>query len=70
MLLVDGEEVVPIATADMLDEFGFLVTETTSGAEAPDILNAKARIDFLVTDQRMPVMTGMELITAARAQLL
>jgi len=68
VLVVDDEEVVRVATADMLGELGFQVLEAGSGAEALAILHDRAGIDFLVTDHLMPAMTGMELIAAARAR--
>jgi signal transduction histidine kinase len=68
VLLVDDEELVRVATADMLGELGFLVVEATSAAEALAILNEGEGIDFLVTDHLMPAMTGMELIIAARTR--
>ena len=68
VLVVDDEELVRVATADMLGELGFQVVEAESGAEALAILNDRPGIDFLVTDHLMPAMTGMELITAARTQ--
>jgi len=67
VLLVDDEELVRLATADMLGELGFQVVEAASGPDALAILGRAPGIDFLVTDHLMPGMTGIELIAAARA---
>ncbi|RZF64953.1 response regulator [Sphingomonas populi] len=64
-LLVDDEDLVRAATADMLAELGFVVIEARSGAEALVLLDAHASIDILVTDHVMPHMTGAELAHAA-----
>jgi len=66
VLVVDDEDLVRLATADMLGELGFRVVEAASGPDALAILDREPSIDFLVTDQLMPVMTGVELIAAAR----
>ncbi|MFL5344336.1 MAG: response regulator [Hyalangium sp.] len=66
LLLVDDE-------ADVLDILGrmfqrqYRVLTTTSGQEALSILRTQP-VDVLITDQRMPEMTGIELVTAARAE--
>jgi len=64
-LLVDDEDLVRAATADMLAELGFAVIEARSGEEALALLDAHAGIDILVTDHVMPQMTGAELAHAA-----
>jgi len=66
LLFVDDE-------ADVVDLLGQLfrrsydVITARSGAEALEMLRTR-RIDLLVTDQKMPEMTGLELVAAARAQ--
>ena len=61
ILLVDDEDLVRSATAAMLREMGHSVTEATSGAEALERLNAGPRPDVLVTDYKMPRMSGAQL---------
>jgi signal transduction histidine kinase/CheY-like chemotaxis protein len=68
VLLVDDDDIVRAATADMLAELGFDVLEASSGARALILLEGRPDIDFLVTDHLMPAMTGMELIDAVRAK--
>jgi CheY-like chemotaxis protein len=50
----------------MLRQLGFQVMEAASGSEALAILGREPGIDFLVTDHLMPMMSGTELIAAAR----
>ncbi|SEU28878.1 PAS domain S-box-containing protein [Stigmatella erecta] len=45
----------------------YRVLTATSGQEALSILRTQS-VDVLVTDQRMPEMTGIELVAAARAE--
>ncbi|AOH86160.1 hypothetical protein AWL63_21570 [Sphingomonas panacis] len=67
-LLVDDEDLVRAATADMLGELGFAVIEARSGEEALMLLDAHSGIDILVTDHIMPQMTGAELAHAAMSR--
>ena len=61
VLLVDDEELVRFATADVLRDAGYEVIEAASGAEACGIVDAGLVADVLVTDQLMPDMKGSEL---------
>lgn len=67
VLLVDDEEIVRAATADMLRDVGYHVTEATSGSQALSAIRGGVEIDVLVTDYMMPGMTGAALIQEARA---
>jgi CheY-like chemotaxis protein len=66
ILLVDDEELVRVATAEMLSDLGYDVVQATSGAEALQILRAGEVPDVLVTDYLMPGMNGVELVEAAK----
>jgi signal transduction histidine kinase/CheY-like chemotaxis protein len=66
VLLVDDEEIVRTATADMLRDVGYHVTEATSGSQALSAIRGGVEIDVLVTDYMMPGMTGAALIQEAR----
>ena len=66
ILLVDDEDLVRIATADMLSEIGYNVVDTTSGPEALRLLRNGIEPDLLITDYLMPVMNGVELIEEVR----
>jgi PAS domain S-box-containing protein len=68
ILLVDDEELVRMATADMLADLGHQVIEASSGAQALELLRGGAMPDLMITDYLMPGMTGADL--AAEAQTL
>ena len=67
ILLVDDEDLVRSATADMLRELGYIVAEAASGAQAIAVLRGGIGAEVLVTDYLMPGMTGAALIAELRA---
>lgn len=67
ILLVDDEEIVRHATAEMLRDIGYLVEEAASAAQALATLQSGERTEVLVTDYLMPGMTGAALIAELRA---
>jgi len=66
ILLVDDEELVRRATADMLREMGHEVLEAPSGNGGLKLLEERSDIELIVTDYLMPAMRGSELIDKAR----
>ena len=62
LLLVDDEEIVRTATAEMLRDIGYSVTEVSSGSQALAAIRAGIEIDGVVTDYLMPGMNGAQLI--------
>jgi CheY-like chemotaxis protein/anti-sigma regulatory factor (Ser/Thr protein kinase) len=68
VLLVDDEEEVLRALAEMLLTRGHRVLTVGSGPEALRRLDEDPAIDLLLTDLMMPGMTGWELAGAARAR--
>lgn len=66
VLLVDDEELVRRATADMLREMGHDVVETESANGAIKLLEDRSDIELIVTDYLMPGIRGDELIDKAR----
>ena len=66
ILLVDDEDVVRGATTAMLREMGHSVTEATGGSEALERLSADWRPDVVITDFKMPRMSGAELADHVR----
>jgi CheY-like chemotaxis protein len=66
ILLVDDEDVVRAATAEMLEDVGYTVLQADSGPAALAMLRNAEPIDLLVTDYLMPGMNGVELIRNAR----
>ena len=66
VLLVDDEEIVRIATAEMIRDLGHHVVEASSGADALDALAKGLACDVVVTDYKMPRMDGGALALAIR----
>ena len=61
ILLVDDDDPVRETSADMLQELGHTVLQAASGDEALLVLDQHHGIDVMVTDVRMPGMSGLEL---------
>jgi CheY-like chemotaxis protein len=69
ILLVDDAVGLRDLTQMHLSDAGYSVTCAASGTEALELIRAGAeRFDIIVTDYAMPSMSGLDLITAARAQ--
>ena len=68
VLLVDDEEIVREATAEMLTDAGYTVTQAGSAAQALKVALADKRPDIVVADYKMPGMSGVELAQALRAE--
>jgi CheY-like chemotaxis protein len=66
ILLVDDEDLVRSATADMLAEAGHTVHQAHSGAGALSIFENDPTYDVVVTDYAMPLMSGAALIRKLR----
>ena len=58
VLLVDDEDIVRVATAEMIRDLGHDVEEAGSGAEALASLESGLDVDVLITDYMMPGMDG------------
>ena len=67
ILLVDDDDDVRETSADMLNELGYVVIQASNGMDALAILDQRPDLDLMVTDIRMPGMSGLELAEAARA---
>jgi signal transduction histidine kinase/ActR/RegA family two-component response regulator len=61
ILLIDDEEVVRAATAELIRDLGHEVTEAGSGAEGLGKLAAGLHVDVVISDYKMPRMNGAEL---------
>jgi signal transduction histidine kinase/DNA-binding response OmpR family regulator len=66
VLLVDDEDLVRQATAEMLREMGHRVVEAGSGAAALSQLGPDHDFDLLITDYLMPGLRGSELAEEVR----
>ena len=62
ILLVDDEDLVRAATADMLMDVGHTVYQAHSGQGAIKLFETDPSYDLLVTDYAMPLMSGAALI--------
>ena len=67
VLLVDDEDLVRSATADMLRDIGYTVVEMSSASQVLAGMRAGLDASVLVTDYLMPGMTGGQLIQELRA---
>lgn len=67
ILLVEDEPDVRLTLAAHLELEGFTVLEAGTAAEALALL-AKEKVDLVLSDIRMPGMSGVELYTKLRAQ--
>lgn len=67
LLLVDDEPNVLRALNRSLRREGYRILTAGSGVEALQLLGAH-RVDVLMTDQRMPQMSGIELLAQVRRQ--
>ncbi len=66
VLLVDDEDLVRAATADMLRDIGYVVVEVASASQALSAIRSGVDADILVSDYLMPGMTGGQLISELR----
>lgn len=68
ILVVDDEESLRKLTARMLEIRGYSVCHAGSGREALQILKDRSapQVDLLLTDVRMPGMSGLELVSQMR----
>jgi CheY-like chemotaxis protein len=66
VLLVDDEDLVRTATAEMLRDLGYTVVEAASGAQALSSLRSGVEAKVLVTDYLMPGMSGAALVHEMR----
>ena len=65
ILAVDDEDIVQSLIRDALEDEGHEVITATSGKSALEVLESKP-VDLLITDIRMPHMSGTELVERAR----
>ena len=66
-LVVDDSMLIRYSLCRFLEGRGFVVEAAVNGAEAVELL-ARVRADLIVTDMRMPKMSGSEFITAVKSK--
>ncbi|HME22278.1 MAG TPA: response regulator [Acetobacteraceae bacterium] len=62
---MDDDPEVRIIVAEFLQDFGYQVIQANGGAEALDLLARSPDLRMLITDIRMPDMSGIELAELA-----
>ena len=68
ILVVDDDDEVREMLAETLQDFGYAVLQAASGEEALPMLTGDSEIDMLITDIRMPGMSGLELAETVSRQ--
>jgi len=61
LMIVDDDPEVRIIVAEFLRDFGYQVLQATGGAEALELLAQTPDLRMIITDIRMPDMSGIEL---------
>ena len=66
-LVVDDSMLIRYTVCRFLEERGFAVESATNGMEALQVL-ARVQPDLIITDVKMPRMSGTELISALKSK--
>jgi len=66
-LVVDDSMLIRYSVCSYLQSRGFSVESASNGSEALDVM-AKKKVDLIVTDMRMPRMSGDEFIGALKSK--
>lgn len=66
ILVVDDEEEVREILADTLEDFGYAVLTAANAEEALRVLACNGGVALVITDVRMPGMSGLELADEVR----
>lgn len=69
-LVVDDSKAIRLILGRYLTEAGFEVAYAGDGREALDQLSRGLELDLMLVDWNMPVMNGLELLRAVRANVL
>ena len=64
ILIAEDEAMLRMLAADTLRDRGYDVIETVDGAAALEVLKSGVHVDLLISDIKMPRMTGYELVEA------
>jgi CheY-like chemotaxis protein len=69
VLVVEDDVLTRVAASDELRERGYSVIEAANADEALSVLHSPLRVDFVLTDLRMPgAMDGAALVKTIRAE--
>jgi two-component system, chemotaxis family, chemotaxis protein CheY len=67
-LVIDDSRTMRSLVADILGGLGFATAQAGNGREALDLLEAGETFELACVDWNMPVMDGLEFVTAVRAR--
>jgi CheY-like chemotaxis protein len=65
LMIVDDDPEVRIIVAEFLEDFGYQVLQAEGGNQALDLLGQTTDLRMIITDIRMPEMSGIELANLA-----
>ncbi len=65
LMIVDDDPEVRTIVAEFLEDFGYDVVQADSGREALDLLDRQGDVRMIISDIRMPDMSGIELADIA-----
>jgi CheY-like chemotaxis protein len=65
LMVVDDDPEVRVIVAEFLEDFGYQVVQASGGAEALTLLSHTPDLRMIITDIRMPDMSGIELADIA-----
>jgi CheY-like chemotaxis protein len=68
LMVVDDDPEVRVIVAEFLEDFGYRVVQASGGAEALALLSHTPDLRMIITDIRMPDMSGIELADIATRQ--
>jgi signal transduction histidine kinase/DNA-binding response OmpR family regulator len=66
LLLVDDEDNIRSSLKRVFHRDGYTILQADSGAQGLELLKSNPAIGVILSDQRMPVMTGTEFLSRAR----
>lgn len=65
LMIVDDDPEVRSVVAEFLEDAGYEVVQATGGREALDLLSGHTDLKMIISDIRMPDMSGIELANMA-----
>ena len=68
MLLVDDSRTVRLVGRRIVESMGMQALEANDGVEALDLCGRYPELDAILLDWNMPVMNGLDFLTALRAK--
>ncbi|HWG68261.1 MAG TPA: PAS domain S-box protein [Steroidobacteraceae bacterium] len=68
VLAVDDDRLVLMSTVAMLEDLGHKVIDAASGEQALALIDTGTPVDLVISDQAMPGMSGVDLVSAIQAR--